>query len=152
MTPSGFIECPSCGARCDSGTHDCPECGSRVDRITESFAPVSSATPSREALIDVDGAVLVVVKGPEVGERFYLDRASLVMGRDPGCDIFLNDVTVSRTHAAVDVGDGRVTVRDTGSLNGTYVNGIRVDSAPLAPGDSVQVGRFVMVFHVGGEA
>ena len=93
--------------------------------------------------------MLVVRKGPEVGERFYLEAPEYSLGRDPHCDIFLNDVTVSRKHASVRIDGGMATVRDTGSLNGTYVNGVRVDSAPLDNGDTVQIGTFQMIFMSG---
>lgn len=94
--------------------------------------------------------MLVVRKGPQLGERFFLDRPSFTVGRDPGSDIFLNDMTVSREHAVLDVApDGVVTVRDVGSLNGTYVNGICCDAASLSDGDVVQIGTFQMVFHGG---
>ena len=97
--------------------------------------------------------MLIVRKGPDVGETFYLDRPELTIGRDPACDIFLNDVTVSRRHSqAAASSGGEVTVEDTDSLNGTYVNGVCVDRAVLCSGDSLQVGRFQMVFLSGGGA
>ncbi|TLM96249.1 MAG: FHA domain-containing protein, partial [Actinobacteria bacterium] len=77
---------------------------------------------------------------------FYVDRASLAIGRDPAADVFLNDVTVSRNHAVVQLNGGIVTIRDAGSLNGTYVNGVIVDVADLHSGDIVQIGTFQMVF------
>ncbi len=71
-------------------------------------------------------------------------------GRHPDSDIFLDDVTVSRRHAEiVVVGDGFL-VRDVGSLNGTYVNRERIDEAPLANGDELQIGKFKLVFLQGG--
>jgi pSer/pThr/pTyr-binding forkhead associated (FHA) protein len=85
-----------------------------------------------------------------VGERFYLDRPRLVVGRDPASDIFLNDITVSREHAVLDVHPAEVIVSDAGSLNGTYVNGVSVDRAVLRNGDQLQIGRFQMVFLSGG--
>jgi hypothetical protein len=63
-----------------------------------------------------------------------------VLGRDPGCDVVLNDTKCSRRHAVVEELEGRLTVRDTGSANGIYVNGRRVDRAVLAAGDSVKLG------------
>jgi len=60
--------------------------------------------------------------------------------------VFLDDITVSRKHA-VFVTEGQVTsVRDAGSLNGTYVNRVRIDEAVLASGDEVQVGKFKLVY------
>jgi hypothetical protein len=67
-----------------------------------------------------------------------------VLGRDPGCDVVLNDTKCSRRHAVVEETDGRILVRDTGSANGIYVNGRRVDSAVLAPGDAVKLGDVML--------
>jgi hypothetical protein len=132
------------------GTDTCPTCGAAVREVTASFPPVEDGVESTSAVVDdTEGPLLVVRKGPEVGERFYLDRARLVMGRDPACEIFLNDITVSREHAVLDVRTGEVGVTDAGSLNGTYVNGVSVDRAVLRNGDQLQIGRFQMVFLSG---
>jgi hypothetical protein len=63
-----------------------------------------------------------------------------VLGRDPGCDIVLNDSKCSRRHAVVEDGLKGLVVRDCGSANGAYVNGRRVDEAPLRPGDVLRLG------------
>jgi len=64
-----------------------------------------------------------------------------VVGRDPGCDIVLNDSKCSRRHAVVEDGPEGLVIRDTGSANGIYVNGKKVEQAPLRPGDSVRLGE-----------
>ncbi len=91
--------------------------------------------------------MMVVKRGPGAGSRFLLDEAVTTAGRHPDSHIFLDDVTVSRRHVEVArVGEG-YTVRDVGSLNGTYVNRERIeDAVPLANGDEVQIGRFKLVF------
>ena len=71
-------------------------------------------------------------------------------GRHPESDIFLDDITVSRRHAEFVTRDQQTTVRDVGSLNGTYVNRERIDEVPLAPGDEVQIGKFKLVYLVAG--
>lgn len=131
----------------------CPSCRETMPERTASFEPVveSVPVPSIPSVVG-DGPLLVVRKGPEVGERFYLDRPRLTIGRDPGADIFLNDITVSRAHAVLESNEGGVTVADAGSLNGVYVNGVCVDRAVLRTGDQLQVGRFQMVFMSGGGA
>jgi len=96
-----------------------------------------------------EGPALVVRKGPQPGERFFLDRARLTVGRDPESDIFLNDMTVSRIHSVLECSASGVHVTDSGSLNGTYLNGELVDSAQLADGDVLQIGTFQMVFFLG---
>lgn len=145
--------CPSCGMEVGVGAVTCPSCGAEIKETTASFAPLGEpgGSSSDVALECSDGPLLVVRKGPEVGERFYLDRPSVSVGRDPSADIFLNDITVSRKHAILHVSVGEVSVTDAGSLNGTYVNGVSVDRAVLRNGDALQIGRFQMIFFAGGE-
>lgn len=117
---------------------------------TASFEPVRADEPLRVASDDeIEGPVLVVCKGPQPGERFFIDRSRLTLGRDPVSDVFLNDMTVSREHAVLSFEDGRVSIRDVGSLNGTSVNGTLAEEATLEDGDTVQIGTFQMTFHAG---
>jgi hypothetical protein len=142
--------CPACGAPMDAGTVTCPACGALREH-TASFPPLEEGVESTAQVpAEAEGPVLVVRKGPEVGERFYLDRPRLTIGRDPASDIFLNDITVSRVHAALELAGAEVSVVDEGSLNGVYVNGVSCDRAILRNGDQLQVGRFQMVFLSGG--
>ena len=94
-------------------------------------------------------ALLAVRRGPNAGARFLLDHDVTTSGRDPDCVIFLDDVTVSRRHAEFHREGGTFTVRDVGSLNGTYVNRERVEAATLSNGDEVQIGKFRLVFVAG---
>ncbi len=94
-------------------------------------------------------ALLVVKRGPNAGSRFLLDQAITSAGRHPDSDIFLDDVTVSRRHAEFRLESNEFQVVDVGSLNGTYVNREPVDSAVLANGDEVQIGKFRLVFLTG---
>ena len=94
-------------------------------------------------------ALLVVRRGPNAGARFLLDHDVTTSGRHPDSDIFLDDVTVSRRHAEFHRGQSGFTVRDVGSLNGTYVNRERVESATLSNSDEVQIGKFRLVFIAG---
>ena len=93
--------------------------------------------------------MLVVKRGPNAGSRFLLDQPRTSAGRHPDSDIFLDDVTVSRRHAEFRLEAGEFQVVDVGSLNGTYVNREPVDSALLANGDEVQIGKFRLVFLTG---
>jgi len=95
-------------------------------------------------------ALLVVLRGPNTGARFLLDDQEVAAGRHPDSDIFLDDVTVSRKHATFVAQGGGYTVRDSGSLNGTYVNRERIDEAPLHQGDEVQIGKFRLVYYSSG--
>jgi pSer/pThr/pTyr-binding forkhead associated (FHA) protein len=94
-------------------------------------------------------ALLAVRRGPNAGARFLLDHDVTTSGRHPDSDIFLDDVTVSRRHAEFHREGGTFTVRDVGSLNGTYVNRERVEAATLSNGDEVQIGKFRLVFVAG---
>jgi len=96
--------------------------------------------------LPIGAAVLVVKRGPNAGSWFLLDQPVTSAGRHRGSDIFLDDVTVSRRHAEFRRADGTFRVVDVGSLNGTYVNREPVESAALANGDEIQIGRFRLVF------
>lgn len=105
----------------------------------EELAAVA-ALPERSAL-------LIVKRGPSDGSRFLLDVDVTTAGRHPNAEIFLDDVTVSRKHAEFRRDSEGFTVTDLASLNGTYLNGSRVDSAHLHDGDEVQVGKFKLTFY-----
>jgi pSer/pThr/pTyr-binding forkhead associated (FHA) protein len=91
-------------------------------------------------------AVLVVKRGPNAGSRFLLNQPVTSAGRHPNSDIFLDEVTVSRHHAEFRRDNNQFRVVDSGSLNGTYVNHKAVESAVLADGDEIQLGKFRLVF------
>lgn len=147
-----MTRCPECGSEADGQTHACAMCGASLEGTTQSFAPIADPdSGTADVVAEVAGPALVVRKGPEIGERFVLERPRLTIGRDPAADIFLNDVTVSRAHAVVELVGREVSIADVGSLNGTYVNGVSVDKAILVGGDVVQVGLFQMVFVTAGE-
>jgi pSer/pThr/pTyr-binding forkhead associated (FHA) protein len=95
--------------------------------------------------------VLVVTRGPLVGARYLLGDKVVRAGRHPESDIFLDDITVSRRHAEISPEDnGTYTLRDLGSLNGTYVNRERIEEVQLSPGDELQIGKFKLVYLVAG--
>lgn len=91
------------------------------------------------------GYALVVERGPRSGMTYRLSSGNTTVGRHPESDIFLNDVTVSRHHCRFIVSDDSLTVEDSGSTNGTYVNDERIDNAGIKAGDEVLVGRFHFV-------
>lgn len=93
---------------------------------------------------------LTIVKGPQIGETFELNASTITIGRDPSNSVFLNDMTVSRRHANLDlsnVSSGFASIKDLGSLNGTWVDGAIVNEASLKDGSTIQIGTFRMVFH-----
>jgi pSer/pThr/pTyr-binding forkhead associated (FHA) protein len=99
------------------------------------------------AALPSGSALLIVRRGPNVGARFLLDADSTVAGRHPDADIFLDDVTVSRRHADFTRVGTAFQVKDLGSLNGTYFDGVRIESALLSDGAEVQVGKFRLTFY-----
>lgn len=93
---------------------------------------------------------LTIVKGPQTGQTFELNSAVITLGRDPKNSVFLNDMTVSRLHATIDISNyrsGVVVIEDLGSLNGTWVDGAIVEKAPIKDGSTIQIGTFRMVYH-----
>ena len=95
----------------------------------------------------ITAPVLSIIKGPQTGNNFELEGDEITIGRDPSNGIFLNDMTVSRKHAKIVRSGNGVVIEDLGSLNGTWVDGAIVNSAPLHDGSSVQIGTFTLIYH-----
>jgi pSer/pThr/pTyr-binding forkhead associated (FHA) protein len=114
---------------------------------------MSAVGSGRQFELPSGSALLVVHRGPGEGQEFLLEESVgvLTVGRAPEAAIFLDDVTVSRHHAEFRHGAEGWSVRDVGSLNGTYVNRVRVDDQHLGGGDEVQIGKFRFVFLLGLE-
>ncbi|GAB2839071.1 FHA domain-containing protein [Microbacterium insulae] len=117
-----------------------------------SFVPFGSelATAELEAIdaLPSGAALLLVRSGPTAGARYLLDTDVTTVGRHPEADIFFDDVTVSRRHAEITRTGTSFELVDQRSLNGTYVNGERVDRAVLDNGAEVRVGKFRLNFFV----
>ena len=121
----------------------------RADFLADAEPPAQDQPVSGVDALPAGAALLVVKRGPNAGSRFLLDRVTTSAGRHPDSDIFLDDVTVSRRHAEFRQDGADFVVVDVGSLNGTYVNREPVDSAVLANGDEVQIGKFRLVYFGG---
>lgn len=151
------MDCPSCSTEIPGGVSTCPSCGVHVETDpTMAYVPVGRIHPqfSRQSAARVDGIsghALIVERGPRAGMTFVLANGVTTVGRHPESDIFLDDVTVSRHHCRFSASTDQLTVEDSGSTNGTYVNDERVDSAALQPGDEVLVGRFHLIVAHGGD-
>ncbi|QPE05970.1 FHA domain-containing protein [Microbacterium schleiferi] len=91
---------------------------------------------------------MIVRSGPTAGARYLLDADVTTVGRHPEADIFFDDVTVSRRHAEITRSGTTFELVDQRSLNGTYVNGERVDRAVLTNGSEARVGKFRLNFFV----
>ena len=99
------------------------------------------------AVEGLEGPALVVRSGGgRAGESFKVRHDRTRIGRTPECEIFLDDVTVSREHAVLIEEDGTFFVEDLGSLNGTFVNRHRIDKVPLENGDELQIGKYRLTF------
>jgi pSer/pThr/pTyr-binding forkhead associated (FHA) protein len=123
--------------------------GAPVEPATDLEAGLSSHDQATVDALVHGTALLVVLRGPNTGARFLLDSDEVSAGRHPDSDIFLDDVTVSRTHATFRRDGDAFLVRDVGSLNGTYVNRERIEEATLKTGNEVQIGKFRLVFYAG---
>jgi hypothetical protein len=160
-----MVHCTGCGRPNPEGARFCSYCGTPLPRAGgerpgettstvslgwDSEAPDVADEPAADAMmaeaLPAGTALLVVRRGPNAGSRFLLDSDLTTAGRHPESDIFLDDVTVSRRHAEFYRHGAGFTVRDVGSLNGTYVNRERIEESALNGGDEVQVGKFRLVF------
>ncbi|RXZ86430.1 FHA domain-containing protein [Agromyces atrinae] len=110
-------------------------------------AGISAEEQEAIAALPTGSALLIARRGPGAGSRFLLDTDVTTVGRHPNADIFLDDVTVSRKHAEFHRHGTAFEVRDLTSLNGTYFDGVRIDTALLSDGAEVQVGKFRLTFY-----
>jgi pSer/pThr/pTyr-binding forkhead associated (FHA) protein len=166
----GTVFCTQCGQQNPDNARFCARCGAtltvpgreaeRSPDATSTLAlgglEAAEEPADAEGLLEslIDGlppgsALLVVRRGPNAGSRFLLDNDVTTAGRHPESDIFLDDVTVSRRHAEFHRRGTSFSVRDVGSLNGTYLNRERIEDAPLTSGDEVQIGKFRLVYLTG---
>ncbi len=153
--------CARCGHQNPEDARFCSSCGAPLgpgenEETTLTLSAVEAATEEDELERYLDGlppgvGLLVVRQGPNAGSSYRLEGPATAIGRHPDSEIFLDDITVSRRHVVVDRNADGYTLRDVGSLNGTYVNRKRVDEAQLRDRDEVQIGRFRLTFVLGGE-
>ena len=115
--------------------------------LTEESQSLSPEHLSAVEALPEGHALLIVRQGPKSGSRFLLDNDLTTVGRHPNADIFLDDVTVSRRHAEFHRHGNSFQVQDLASLNGTYYDGVRIESALLEEGAEVQIGKFRLTFY-----
>ncbi|MHB1592728.1 MAG: FHA domain-containing protein [Streptosporangiaceae bacterium] len=166
------VYCTRCGEPNPESSRFCSQCGMALPRpgerpgASETTSMIFTGGESAEiegtdehaadaavaATLPASTAILIVRRGPNAGSRFLLDAEVTEVGRRPGSDIFLDDVTVSRRHAEFYRHGATFAVRDVGSLNGTYVNRQRIEEVTLGSGDEVQIGKFRLVFLQGHQS
>jgi pSer/pThr/pTyr-binding forkhead associated (FHA) protein len=110
-----------------------------------------STAEEREILSQIingsdEQAMIVIHRGPSRGARFLVTAEGATIGRAPVSDIFLDDVTVSRTHATISRSGKDFIFTDSGSLNGSYINNEQKATHHLVSGDEIQIGKFHMLF------
>lgn len=148
------LKCSNCGHENLENSTVCAECGADLAAgdahgQTMSFSVPSEVLEDEKAVVlsvaATDHPIMVAIKGLGVRETYPLKKEVMSIGRDPESDIFLDDITVSRNHAELKI-DDIVSIKDVGSLNGTYVNRVAVENEELNDRDEVQIGKFKLVF------
>lgn len=139
--------CPVCNSTIDDDASACPYCGFKLLGATQRFEPIAlddeARPPEPPARLEAE---LRVVRGPQTGVAFKLSNRALSVGRSPQCDIFLNDMTVSRRHAVIEPVEGGFAIKDENSFNGVWVDNENVERRTLADGDVIQIGAFCLVY------
>ena len=119
--------------------------------LDEFLATVSAEDRSiiEEIAQSSEKAMLIINRGSNLGSRFLVTAQGASIGRFSGSDVFLDDVTVSRTHAKIESTASGFSLKDSGSLNGTYVNNSSITEHALHSGDQIQIGKFHLLFVSG---
>jgi pSer/pThr/pTyr-binding forkhead associated (FHA) protein len=156
------LHCTECGFLNDEGANYCQRCGALLphaesaaataggDPITATYRidEAGELVPVEMGAVTANGPALVIrAGGGRVGESFPIEGERMSVGRRPECEVFLDDVTVSRDHALLIKRGEQWYLDDCGSLNGTYVNRSRIESHRLEEGDEVQIGKYKLTFH-----
>jgi hypothetical protein len=147
------VYCTECGFQNPEAANYCSRCGALLEKgephteTTQAFSPEEVGELARDPVEGLEGPALVVRSGGgRAGETFALEDGPTTIGRSPECAIFLDDVTVSRKHAVFSQDGERWRLEDQGSLNGTFVNRERVETADLRDGDELQIGKYRLTF------
>lgn len=150
------VYCKECGYQNTEEGKYCSKCGAVLpEEESRAEATIRYSLEAEEREPDLaelrklagEGITLVVRSGGDMaGETFVPAGERTSIGRNPECEIFLDDITVSRDHAVLLRKDDGYYVKDNGSLNGTYVNHVRVETQKLSDGDQLQIGKYKLTF------
>ena len=122
---------------------------SRLDPSREDTAVGKSVDQIRQEVLSQE-ACLVVIYGPDLGRKFSLGNKSLTVGRVDGCEIQLDEKEVSRNHCKIACRDGKVTIQDLDSTNGTFVDDMLVLKTVLQNGNLIRIGGTILKFLASG--
>lgn len=111
---------------------------------TKIFVNDRKMQPAKQAL----PAFLKVVSGVDVDKTLQLTNCRINIGRLDGSDLLLTDTGISRLHAFIVVEDGKHVIYDGKSMNGTYVNGLRINKKSLQHGDSIKISNTVIIYEL----
>lgn len=161
-------QCTRCGGDLGNETRFCPSCGATISHPGVASTPGPEVTGTIHSLgmtttdtgpltpaaqlpagLPSGSHFLVVAKGPSTGMTLELTESPTTAGRSADTAIFLDDITVSRVHAQFEQSGDHWTLRDLGSLNGTYVNRHAIEVVELASGDEIQIGKYRFRYVVG---
>ena len=147
------VYCTECGFQNPEAANYCSRCGALLEKgdaaaeSTQTFSAEEIGELANDPFEGLEGPALVVRSGGgRAGESFVPAGKQTRIGRSPECEVFLDDVTVSRNHAVLVERDGEFYIEDQSSLNGTFVNRRRIDSARIENGDELQIGKYLMTF------
>ena len=147
------VYCPECGFQNPEAANYCSRCGALLEKrepateTTQTLSPEELGDLAHGPVDELEGPALVVRSGGgRSGETFHPQGEHTTIGRSPDNGVFLDDVTVSRKHATLVQRDGGFYIEDQGSLNGTFLNRRRIETARLHDGDELQIGKYRLTF------
>ena len=121
--PNSSFTCPICNEPIEGSHTSCPRCGFKFVGATQTFNPVVTEVDGQVCEAESATPELEVLSGPYAGESFTLGNGTFTVGRDPKCDIFLSNMTVSRHNSTIVIDGANAKIIDAGSTNGTWVDG-----------------------------
>ncbi|MCQ2752414.1 MAG: FHA domain-containing protein [Coriobacteriales bacterium] len=142
--------CPVCQKPVNDDATICGTCGFSLLGATQSFNPISMDTKLNDCSVETGKTkpALVIVNEQYKNETFLLnEQKAYTIGRDPNCDIFLSDRTVSRHHATIYISKAGAQIKDEDSMNGTWLNSHLIDTSALNPKDLIAIGTFTMQYR-----
>jgi pSer/pThr/pTyr-binding forkhead associated (FHA) protein len=117
-----------------------------IESLLEKSSPDEKSVIQSVMNGSAESAMVFIHRGPSRGARFLITSDGVSIGRASSNDIFLDDITVSRSHATIKRTGSVFEFADSGSLNGSYINNQQTKSHILVTGDEIQIGKFHLLF------